>query len=141
MYSEPNVVPEEPIKSIDDTPTPDSGGGDELSQLCQSTHQKRLVERLEPTMWGKTHRNTTVVTPGEVDENDEAMDPIAVKHIFTQLSLKQRLSEWKEKGQDAVMKELSQLHFCNMIEPVDPSTLTKKEKERAIESHLFFKLK
>ena len=40
-----------------------------------------------------------------------------------------------------MVKELSQLHFCNTFEPVNPSTLTKKEKERAIESHLFLKLK
>ena len=39
------------------------------------------------------------------------------------------------------MKELSQLHFHNTFEPVDPSTLTKREKERAIESHPFLKLK
>ena len=64
-------------------------------------HQKRPVERLEPTMRGKTHWNTTVMTPGDVDKNDEAMDPIAIKQIFTQLSLKWGLSKWKEKGQDA----------------------------------------
>ena len=33
------------------------------------------------------------------------------------------------------------MHFHNTFEPVDPSTLTKKEKERAIKSHLFLKLK
>ena len=38
-------------------------------------------------------------------------------------------------------KNFSQLHFCNTFEPVNPSTLTKKEKVRAIESHLFLKLK
>ena len=89
----------------------------------------------------QTHRNTTAVTPGEADKDDEAIDPITIKHIFTLLSLKWGLSEWKEKGEDVVVKELSQLHFCNTFEPVDPSMLTKKEKERAIESHLFLKLK
>ena len=92
-------------------------------------------------MQGQTHWNTTTVTPREVDKDDEAMDPIATKQIFMQLSLKQGLFKWKDKGEDAVAKELSQLHFCNTFEPVDPSTLTKKEKERAIESHLFLKLK
>jgi len=81
------------------------------------------------------------VTPGEADEDNEAMDPITIKHIFTQLSLKWGLSKWKEKEEDAVAKELSQLHFHNTFEPVILSTLTKKEKERAIESHLFLKLK
>ena len=92
-------------------------------------------------MRGKSHGNITAATLGEVDELDAAMDPAAVKQIFTQLSLKRGLSKWKEKGQDAVAKELSQLHFCNTFEPVRPSMLTKKEKERAIESHLFLKLK
>ena len=80
-------------------------------------------------------------SPEEADKDNEAMNPITIKHIFTQLSLKQGLFKWKEKGEDAVAKELSQLHFCNTFEPANPSTLTKKEKERAIESHLFLKLK
>ena len=92
-------------------------------------------------MWGKSHGNITTATLGEVDKLDAAVDPAAVKQIFTQLSLKQGLSKWKEKGEDAVAKELSQLHFCNTFEPVDPSMITKKEKERAIESHLFLELK
>ena len=38
-------------------------------------------------------------------------------------------------------KELSQLYYQNMFEPVDPSTLSKKEMEHVIKSHLFLKLK
>ena len=34
MYNEPDMVPEGPVKIINDTPTPDLGGGDELLQLC-----------------------------------------------------------------------------------------------------------
>ena len=40
-----------------------------------------------------------------------------------------------------VTKELSQLHYQNTFKPVNPSTLSKKEMECVIESHLFLKLK
>ena len=38
-------------------------------------------------------------------------------------------------------KELSQLHYRDTFEPVNPSTLSKKEMEWVIKSHLFLKLK
>ena len=69
------------------------------------------------------------------------IEPVVLQHIFTQLSLKHGLKEWKEKGQDAITKELKQLHFYNTFEPLDPSMLTKSEWECVIESHLFLKLK
>jgi len=40
-----------------------------------------------------------------------------------------------------VTKELGQIHYQNMFQPVDPSTLSKKEMEHVIESHLFLKPK
>ena len=39
-------------------------------------------------MQGKAHWNTTIVTPRDVNKDNEAMDLIAIKQIFTQLSLK-----------------------------------------------------
>ena len=45
------------------------------------------------------------------------------------------------EGARCSCKGTQSVAFFNMFEPVDPSTLTKKEKERAIESHLFLKLK
>ena len=88
-------------------------------------------------MWGQHHCNTTLVSNGKITN----VDLCILGHILTQLSLKCRLSEWKEQGKEAVTKELSQLHYQNMFEPVDPSTLNKKEMEQVIESHLFLKLK
>ena len=71
----------------------------------------------------------------------EDIEPVVMQHIFTQLSLKCGLKEWKEKGQDAITKELKQLHYHNTFEPVDPLMLSKTEWECVIKSHLFLKLK
>ena len=40
-----------------------------------------------------------------------------------------------------VAKELSQLHYQDTFEPVNPSTLSKEDMDQVIESHLFLKLK
>ena len=79
-----------------------------------------------------TNVNTNVI---------EDIEPMVMQHIFTQLSLKHGLKEWKENGQDAMIKELKQLYLCNTFEPVDPLKLFKSEQEHVIESHLFLKLK
>ena len=93
MLYEPSNIPEEPIGNVDDTPILESGRDIEIPQLHQSTHVRKQVERLEPTMQGKIHWDATVVTPEEVDRDDESMGSIAMKQIFTQLSLKWGLSE------------------------------------------------
>ena len=69
------------------------------------------------------------------------IEPAVMQHIFTQLSLKHNLKEWKQKGEDAITKELKQLYFCNTFKPVDPLKLSKLEWECVIKSYLFLKLK
>ena len=88
-------------------------------------------------MRGQRHWDVTAVTIE--DDNKYALE--VVRQVFTQLSMKKGLAEWKEHGEDAITKELKQLHMQNTFEPVHPSSLTKEDRDRAIESHLFLKLK
>ena len=60
---------------------------------------------------------------------------------MTQLSMKAGLKRWKEKGESAVSLELSQLHFRDTFEPLDPKKLSKEERDKVLESHLFLKQK
>ena len=88
-------------------------------------------------MRGQHHHNTTLLNTTDIVD----VDPHVMGHILTQLSLKWGLCGWQQWGEEAVTKELSQLHYQDTFEPVDPSTLSKKEMECIIESHLFLKLK
>ena len=83
------------------------------------------ITHLQPTMKRQYHRNTTLVNATNIVD----VDPHIMGHILTQLSLKCRLSEWQQQGKQAVTKELSQLHYQDTFEPVDLSTLSKKEME------------
>lgn len=56
-----------------------------------------------------------------------------------QLSLKAGLKQWKDRGTKAVSKELAQLHYRNVYEPIDVTKLSKAEEAGALESHLFLK--
>ena len=51
----------------------------------------------------------TAITNGEVTK----VDPQVMSYILMQLLLKQELSEWKECSEEAITKELTQLHFHN----------------------------
>ena len=46
---------------------------------------------------------------------------------MTQLSMKAGMRQWGDKGQNAVSKELSQLHMRDTLEPINPKTLKKQE--------------
>ena len=60
---------------------------------------------------------------------------------MTQLSLKKGLKAWKEHGEEAATKESGQPHHRDTFNPVDPKTMTEKQHEQALESHLFLKEK
>ena len=86
--------------------------------MCPVTH-------LQPTMWGQYHHDTTLVTNDKIAN----VNLHILGHVLTQLSLKCGLSQWKEHGEEAVAKKLSQLHYQDTFKLVNPSTLSKKEME------------
>jgi hypothetical protein len=58
---------------------------------------------------------------------------------MTQYSLKRGLKKFKVKAEEAVSKELMQLHMKDTFEPQDVKTLTGDQKKSALESLLFLK--
>jgi hypothetical protein len=60
---------------------------------------------------------------------------------MTQYSLKRGLQKFKEKGKEAVSKELEQLHLKQTFAPQDAKDLTVGQKKSALESLMFLKEK
>jgi hypothetical protein len=58
-----------------------------------------------------------------------------------QYSIKAGLKKFGEKGQKAVTKELKQLHDMVTFFPIDPTTVTKEQRTKAISSLMFLKEK
>ena len=54
----------------------------------------------------------------QVDDKDILM-PDAVHYMMAQLSIKQVLKKFKETGEEAVSKELLQIHLRDAFAPVD----------------------
>jgi hypothetical protein len=61
--------------------------------------------------------------------------------IMTQLLMKAGLKRWKQPAEAAITTEVSQLHFRDTFEPMNPKELTQEEYNGALESHLFLKQK
>jgi hypothetical protein len=64
-----------------------------------------------------------------------------VHHAMTQYSLKRGLKKFKVKAEEAVSKELMQLHMKDTFKPQDVKTLTGDQKKSALESLMFLKEK
>jgi len=56
---------------------------------------------------------------------------------MAQLSMKAAIKKWGEKAKFAISKEMKQLHWCNFYVPKHYHTLTKKQKDQLLESHIF----
>ena len=103
----------------------------------------KKVKFLDPSFDGKRYSEKTLVQSDEIDEqkcNDESIEYVTYV-CMTQFSMKSGIKNLGQDSNDAIMNELKQLHMCNTFSPVDPSHLTKEQKEQVLESHLFLKLK
>jgi hypothetical protein len=60
---------------------------------------------------------------------------------LTQLSMKQGLKTFGDKGREAVLSEIKQLHDRGVIQPKDPNSLSTQDKKNALEYLMFLKRK
>lgn len=61
--------------------------------------------------------------------------------VFTQYSLKAGLSRFKEAGEEALKKELTQLHDMDVFVPIPESNLSDEQKRKALSMVTFIKQK
>lgn len=119
---------------------------DQLDQRYgRRTHQHGLRPRRTPRYVHRHARTTRRQEP-------ESMQPIApqdynalhatLEHtVLTQHSIKKGLQVFGQKGADAVITEMKQLHERKVIEPKAAHMLTKEEKRRALHYLMFLKQK
>ena len=60
---------------------------------------------------------------------------------MTQLSLRAGLKEWGTKYHNAVHSDMKQLHFINILKPMNWKELDETQRESVLESHMFLKKK
>ena len=69
-------------------------------------------------------------------------EEIKVLHvIMTQLSLREGLKRFGERGKKGALNEMQQLHDMTTFFPKDPKSLTAEECRRALSSLIFLKEK
>lgn len=61
--------------------------------------------------------------------------------LTAQMSVKKGLKMFKDKGAEAVIAEMQQLHYRNVIKPVFPQDLTREQKRAALHYIMFLKQK
>jgi hypothetical protein len=64
-------------------------------------------------------------------------DTVMESTVLTQYSMANGLKEFGEKGVEAVMTEIKQLHDREVIIPVEASKLSREEKKAALEYLMF----
>jgi hypothetical protein len=108
--------------------------------LRRSTRDRKLVQRLDPKMSGKRHAEVMLPMVNTNQDIEPDWDIVTFK-CMTQLSMKAGFERFGKQGEDAVSKELNQLHLRDIFEPVDSTQLSAEEKKSVMESHMFLKQK
>ncbi len=57
--------------------------------------------------------------------------------VMAQLSMKAAIKKWGEQAKFAISKEMKQLYWHNSYKPCHWHSLSKKQKEQVLESHIF----
>jgi hypothetical protein len=118
---------------------PDAGA----TPLRRSHRTVKKPQRLVPTFGSQTYQSTAAVTTHLVypDAHLDSNYVLVAHYIMAQFSMKAGLKRFKERGEEAITKELSQLHFRDTFEPIKPKDLNEEERLQVLESHLFLKEK
>jgi hypothetical protein len=90
-----------------------------------------------PRMKGKKYETVNF----NLGEEPETLDAHIMELLFNQVSFKQNLKLWGENGYEAAFKEMDQLHRRDVFKPLEAKELTKEEKQKTMESHIFLKEK
>jgi hypothetical protein len=61
--------------------------------------------------------------------------------IMAQLSMKAAIKKWGEQAKFAISKEIKKMHWRNSYKPCHWHSLSKKQKEQILESHIFVEQK
>jgi hypothetical protein len=148
---DPVVTPEQliddqgPCQQVKPDPTqpPEQIVTKVLDQGATGLRARLKPQRLVQIFGSKSSEGTAAIATHLIHPN-EHMDPnyVLVTHLtMFQFSMKAGLRRFKEHGEEAVSKELYQLHFRDMYEPINPKELSKQERQQVLESHLFLKEK
>ena len=131
---------------------------DEVTVLRRSNRQRQKPTRLVPTMTGQQHEETNhliVQSNKDTAEHDEQCAVVIAKTIailrdeadgcnvkdqasFIQTcTLKQGIKKFGDRGTEAALKEIGQLHERNCFEPVQANESTFEQRKKVLESLMF----
>jgi hypothetical protein len=68
-------------------------------------------------------------------------EPMGELFLMEQMLLKKGLKLFGKNGADAVVKELRQLDYLDVIQPVNGKELSYEEQQKALNYHMFLKEK
>ena len=93
----------------------------------------QIAESLKESKHGLAMAQMSVklMSPGEHRRAD------IVGMTMAQLSMKAAIKKWGDRAKYAISKEMKQLHWRNSYKPKHWHSLTKKQKDQLLESHIF----
>jgi Reverse transcriptase (RNA-dependent DNA polymerase) len=159
-HDTPETPASDPIRPSENLPPPQNHASDfqspplppvadEIAGARRPQRVRSQPQRIIPSFSGKSYKSTAATQIQGVHRENVIHPDHHLNHqysmvtfyIMTQLSMKAGLKRWKDKGESAISEELSQLHFRDTFDPLNPKELSKEEYNKVLESHLFLKQK
>jgi hypothetical protein len=123
----------------------------------RNARSRKPPETYVPSMKGKKYAvaMTQIATSLGASKNAMALAQMSVKlmpkgehrradfvgMIVAQLSMKAAIKKWGEQAKFAISKDIKLMHWRNSYKPCHWHSLSKKQKEQILESHIFVEQK
>ncbi len=125
------------VEPIDVAARMDANYGPRTGQYDLRARKPRDYSHLHTTLDNDNGNVVTLDNIMPLDDLDFTLETTA----FTQHSVRKGLRLFGDRGIDAVIKELTQLHDRGVLEPKDADELTEYEREAALQYFMFLKEK
>jgi hypothetical protein len=125
---------------VSSTVSEESRTNDEINQM---THT--MNERYGARQHGINLSDRKIRNYDHLYDSDHLLatfnEPMGELFMTEQMSLKKGLKHFGKNGADAVVAEMRQLDYCNVIKPVDGKKLTREQKRHALQYLTYLKQK
>jgi len=127
-----NIVREMNNAQLNNSPETEEEGDTEA--INNNLHSHRYNLRPRPTTRNQKYTLTQV--------NNQLNMPKTHAHIMmTQLNVKEGIRQFGERGNEALLKELNQLHECQALMPKKKEDMSYEERKKALRYLMFIKEK
>ena len=112
-----------------------------IENLKMQKMERQKSGQMKDTTYDQDQKNTVQCALAQSDEQSIVLPKTHTHVMMTQLNIKDRLRAFGNKGDEAILKEIKQLHTRQALMPRSRNNMSYEERKKALRYLMFLKEK